>query len=53
MQQECCFCSRSLRPVQEVLDHYNEAHGISKQNSPNFENYINAIGRDSPQIFVE
>lgn len=52
-QQHCRFCSQSLKSLQEVLDHYKERHGINKGNSSIFENYIDAISRNAPQMFVE
>ena len=52
MQQRRRFCSLSLNSVQEVLDHYNDNHGINKDNSPTFERHIDAISKDTPQMFV-
>lgn len=53
MEQQCRFCSQHLRSIQEVLDHYNENHEINKENSLTIESYVDAIARDSPQMFVE
>ena len=53
MEQQCRFCSQHLRSIQEVLDHYNENHEINKENSLTIESYLDAIARDSPQMFVE
>ena len=56
MNQQCRFCSRSLKSVEEVVDHYKESHGIKTDNSPTFDSYVDAITRHSNrprQIFVE
>ena len=46
----CRFCNRTLDSTQDIISHYNDVHSIKKENSPTFENYIDAISRD--QMFV-
>ena len=35
MQQSCRFCTQNLNSVQNITRHYNDVHGIKKDNSPN------------------
>ena len=56
MNQQCCFCFRSLKSVEDVVDRYKESHGIKTDNSPTFEKYVDSISRHSyrpRQILVE
>ena len=56
MNQQCRFCSRNLKSLQEVVDHYRENHVIRSDNSPTFDSYVVAISRDSnhsTQMFNE
>ena len=46
MQQSCRFCTRSLNSLQDVIEHYNDAHRINKENSPTFESEIDVISKD-------
>ena len=34
MNQQCRFCSRSFKSVEDVVGHYKESHDIKKDNSP-------------------
>ena len=56
MNQQCRFCFRSLKSVEDVVDHYKESHGIKTDNSLTFEKYVDAITRHSyhpRQMFVD
>ena len=53
MQLSCRFFTRCLNSLQDVTKHYNEAHRISKENSPMFESYIDVINKDSNQAIFE
>ena len=53
MQQCCRFCTRSFNSLEDVIEHYNDAHGINKENSPTFENYIDVINKDPNQAISE
>ena len=53
MQQSCRFCTRSLNSLQDLIEHYNDAHGINKENSPTFESYINIISKGPKQAIFE
>ena len=52
-KQECCFCLKKLQTFNEVWNHYDKVHGIMEDNSPIFQSCINAVPRDSKQMFVE
>ena len=47
MNQKCRFSSRSLKSIEDVVDHYKESHGIKTDNSLTFEKYVDAISRHS------
>ena len=56
MNQQCRFCSRSLKSVDDAVDHYKDGHGIKTDNSPALDKYVDAITRHSyhpRQMFVE
>ena len=52
-EQQCRFCPQKLQTFNEVRNHYDKVHGITEENSPTFQSYINIISRDSVQMFVE
>ena len=49
MQQGFPFCTRSLDSLQDVIKHYNDAHGVNKENIPTFESYIDVKSKDPYQ----
>lgn len=58
MQQGCRFCTQNLNSVQDITRHYNDVHGIKKDNSPQpptptSESYIDVISKDPREFFVE
>ena len=53
MQQSFRFCTRSLNSLQDDIEHCNDAHGISKENTSTFESYINVISKHSNQAIFE
>ena len=53
MQQSCRFCTRSLNSLQDVIEHYNDAHEINKENCPTFESYVDVISKDPNQVIFE
>ena len=44
--KRCRICTRTLDSTQDNISHYNDVHSISKENSPTFESYIDAISRE-------
>ena len=52
-EQQCRFCPQKLQTFNEVPNRHDKVHGITEDNSPTFQSYINTISRDSKQMFVE
>ena len=53
MQQNCRFCTRTLNSLQDVMEHYNDAHRINKENSPTLESFLVALSKDPNQASFE
>ena len=53
MQQNCRFCTRSLNSLQDVMEHYNDAHRINKENSPTLESFLVVLSKDPNQASFE
>ena len=53
MQEQCCFCSRALNYLQEIIKHYDNLHKINVENSPTLESYVDVISREPSQFFME
>ena len=53
MQQSYRFYISSLNSMQDVTEHYNDAHGINKENSPLFERYIDVISKELNQAIFK
>ena len=53
MQQSCRFCTRSLNSLQDLIEHLNDSHGVNKENSPNFESYVDIISRGPKQVILK
>ena len=52
-QQRSRFCTQALNSVQRISEHYNDVHGINKENSPMFESYTDVISKDPSQDSFE
>lgn len=56
MNQQCLFCFRNLRSIQELVDIYKENHDIRTDNSSTFDRYVDSVSKGSTnptQMFVE
>ena len=53
MQQSYLFYTSSLNSMQDVIEHYNDAHGINKENNPLFESCIDVISKELNQAIFK
>ena len=53
MSEKCNFCSRVLSSEDDIVNHYEQEHKITRENSPAFESYIDSLRSDPLDFFVK
>ena len=53
MSEKCNFCSRVLSSEDDIVNHYEQEHKITRENSTTFESYIDSLLIDPLEFFVE
>ena len=53
MSEKCNFCSRVLSSEDDIVNHYEREHKITRENSPAFESYIDSLRSDPLDFFVK
>ena len=53
MSEKCNFFSRVVSSEDDIVNHYEQEHKITRENSPTFKSYIDSLRGDSLEFFVE
>ena len=51
--EKCGFCSRVLKSIQVIEDHYRDVHSTTVENNPVFKNYFDVVNSDPHEFIME